>query len=79
MPACVSAEGRFLAPTLVFQGNNFKPAFRDGLPPGSSVYMDSKLTYINSEIFFIWFEEVYTSKGPWSEHLDFDGHCPHVS
>lgn len=46
-----NAEGMFLPPVLILKGVNKKQGFADGLPAGSSVQMNKKSSFINSEIF----------------------------
>lgn len=54
--SCCNAEGTFLPPVCILKGKNKKPEFEDGMPPGSIVYMNQKLAYIKTEIFFEWFK-----------------------
>lgn len=77
---CASAEGRFLPPAIIFKGKNLKPEFKDGLPPGSSVYMNPKSGYINSDLFLKWFkEEFIPRKATGRNILVLDGHYSHCS
>lgn len=76
--ACCNAEGNFLPPVLIFKGTYTKPQFFDGLPPGSGVYMNKKSSYINTEFFMKWFEEIFLhKKGPGKALLILDGHSSH--
>ncbi|KAK9711244.1 hypothetical protein QE152_g25573 [Popillia japonica] len=56
---CNNAEGIVLPPVLIIKGVNQKPEFLDGLPPGSTVYMNKKSAYINSGLFM----KCYTTHG----------------
>lgn len=76
--SCCNAQGNFLPPTLIYKGTYSKPQFSEGLPPGSQVFMNKKSSYINSELFMKWFEEVFLQqKGPGKALLILDGHSSH--
>lgn len=78
--ACCSAEGRFLPPSLIYKGKNLKPEFQDGLPSGSKVFMNPKSAYINSDIFLMWFKDVFLPRKALGRNiLILDGHCSHVT
>lgn len=78
--SCVNAEGYFLPPVLIFKGKNTKDEFCDGLPPGSSVFMNPKSSYINSDLFIKWFKECFLpKKTPGKGLLILDGHASHCN
>jgi len=47
-----NAARQFLPPVLIFREINKKEEFHDALPPGSDVYMNWKLSYIGTDLFF---------------------------
>lgn len=49
--ACVSPEGVYLPPFCIMKGKNLKKEYADGLFPADVVNMDTKLAYMNSDIF----------------------------
>lgn len=77
---CCSAEGTFLPPVLILKGVNKKQEFADGLPAGSSVQMNRKSSFINSEIFLYWLKEHFIPRKPAGKTLlIMDGHSSHCS
>lgn len=78
--ACCSAEGRFLPPVVIYKGKNLKMEFQDGLPPGSQVFMNPQSAYVNSDLFFRWFKDVFLPRKSLGRNvLILDGHCSHCS
>lgn len=78
--ACCSASGQFLPPTLIYKGVYKKPEFEYGLPPGSTVFMNPKSSYISADLFSKWFNEVFlVLKPPGNSVLILDGHASHCS
>lgn len=76
--SCCSAEGNFLPPVVIFKGVREKQEFRDGLPPGSKVFMNKKSSYISSELFLKWLQEHFVpKKPPGPTILILDGHASH--
>jgi hypothetical protein len=49
--ACCDAASQFLFPVLIFKGVNQKEDFDVGLPPGSEVHMNPKLSYTGTGLF----------------------------
>lgn len=77
---CCSADGTFLAPILILKGVNRKQEFADGLPAGSSVQMNKKSSFINSEIFLYWLREHFIPRKPAGKTLlIMDGHSSYCS
>lgn len=68
--ACCTAEGRFLPSSIILKEKNLKPEFRDGLPPGATIFMNQKSVHQ-----YVVFEMVRRgfcfTKGPRSKHFDF--------
>lgn len=78
--SCCSAEGYFLPPVLIFKGKNKKDEFLDGLPPGAGFLMNTKSSYINSDLFLKWFKEFFLpKKRPGKALLILDGHASHCN
>lgn len=76
--ACCNAQGNFMPPVLIYKGTYSKPQFSEGLPPGSQIFMNKKSSYINSELFMKWFEEIFLqNKSPGKALLILDGHSAH--
>lgn len=76
--ACCNAQGNFIPPVLIYKGAYSKPQFAEGLPPGSQVFMNKKSSYINSDLFLKWFNEVFLRhKNPRRTLLVLDGHSSH--
>ncbi|XP_026323303.1 uncharacterized protein LOC113232741 [Hyposmocoma kahamanoa] len=76
--ACCNAQGNFIPPVLIYKGTYSKPQFSEGLPPGSQVFMNKKSSYINSDLFMKWFEEVFLRhKSQRKTLLVLDGHSSH--
>ncbi|XP_069357516.1 uncharacterized protein [Maniola hyperantus] len=76
--ACCNAQGNFLPPVLIYKGTYSKPQFSEGLPPGSQVFMNKKSSYINTDLFMKWFEEIFLpAKGSGKALLIMDGHSSH--
>lgn len=76
--ACCNGLGNFLPPVLIYKGTYNKPQFSEGLPPGSQVYMNKKSSYINTDLFMKWFEEVFLRhKSSRMTLLILDGHSSH--
>lgn len=77
---CCNAEGTFLPPVLILKGVNKKQEFADGLPAGSSVHMNKKSSFINSQIFLYWLKEHFIPRKPAGKTiLIMDGHSSHCS
>lgn len=65
---------------LIFKGVRENPAFSNGLPPGSQIYMNPKSSYISSELFSKWLKEhFFPRKPPGKVLLVLDGHSTHRS
>lgn len=75
---CCNAVGNFLPPVLIIKGVNKKPAFEDGLPMGSKVYMNKKSAYMNTALFYKWLTEHFIPMKPHGKVLlMLDGHSSH--
>lgn len=78
--ACCNAEGNFIPPTCIFKGKYEKDEYRDGMPPGSNIYMCEKSAYVNSEIFIKWLKEQFVPRKPVGRVLlILDGHTSHTN
>lgn len=77
---CCNAEGNFLPPYCIFKGVYEKEEYKTGLPPGSTIRMNRKSAYINSEIFMHWLKHHFVPrKPPGKVLLILDGHSSHMS
>lgn len=77
---CCNAIGNFLPPVIIIKGVNKKSDFEEGLPPGSQIFMNRKLAYINSELFHKWLTEHFIPNKPNGKVLlILDGHSSHSS
>lgn len=75
---CCNAEGMFLPPVLIMKGVNRKPEFSDGLPSGSTIYMNKKSSFINTCLFLRWLKEHFIPRKPQGKTLlVLDGHTSH--
>ncbi|XP_018578361.1 uncharacterized protein LOC108916564 [Anoplophora glabripennis] len=78
--ACCNGEGVFLPPACVLKGKNEKPEYKDGMPPGSAIYMSQKSAYVTSEIFYLWLRNHFLPRKPVGTVLMIlDGHSSHCS
>ncbi|XP_050298737.1 uncharacterized protein LOC126737743 isoform X3 [Anthonomus grandis grandis] len=78
--SCCNAEGYYIPPTCIFKGKNKKAEFEDGMPPGSTVYMNEKSAYINTDIMFAWLKNQFIPRKPQGKVLLLlDGHARHCS
>lgn len=78
--ACCNAEGQYLPPAVIFKGIREKKDFSDGLPPGSTVFMNEKSSYISTDIFFKWLKDHFVPRKPQGKTLlILDGHASHVN
>lgn len=76
--ACCNAKGTFLSPTCVFKGKNEKSEWKDGMPPGSVIYMFQESAYIASDIFYLWLKDhLVPRKAEGTVVLILDGHSSH--
>ena len=79
--ACCNAEGVFLIiMKTIMKGKNKKQEYEDNMPPGSTVYMSQKSTYVNSSLFQEWLSEHFVPrKPPGDVILILDGHSSHCN
>lgn len=78
--ACANAEGVFLPPYCIMKGVNKKDEYKDGLPPGSTIKMNKKSAYMNSDLFTDWLcEHFIPRKPPGKVLLILDGHSSHMN
>ncbi|KAJ8938481.1 hypothetical protein NQ318_007117 [Aromia moschata] len=78
--ACNNAEGMFLPPVLILKGVRKNPDHLRGLPPGSDIYMNSRSSYVNSDLFLMWLKNHFAPrKGAGKCILILDGHVSHCS
>ncbi|KAJ8934493.1 hypothetical protein NQ318_012469 [Aromia moschata] len=64
--ACNNAEGIFLPPVIILKGVRENPDHLRGFPPGSDIYMNSRSSYVNSDLFLMWLKKSFcTTKGRW--------------
>lgn len=60
---------------LNLNGTYNRPQFAEGLPPGSKVLMNTKSTYINTDLLMKWFKEIFLPfKSTGKALLILDGH-----
>ena len=52
MITCCNAESVYLPLACIMKGKNKKPEYKDGMPPGSIVFMSKRSAYINTQLFF---------------------------
>ncbi|KAJ8977202.1 hypothetical protein NQ317_011213 [Molorchus minor] len=78
--ACNNAEGVFLPPVLIMKGVRSFDSRLNGLPQGTSIYMNKKFSYINSDLFLKWMKEIFLPRKPEGKVLlILDGHSSHAS
>lgn len=77
---CISAEGNYLPPYCIFKGKNKKKEWEDSMPPGSSIAMNAKSSYISTEIFTDWLVNHFVPRKPSGKVLlILDGHSSHMN
>lgn len=75
---CFNGEGNYIPPYCIIKGKNKKKEFSDGMPPGSTVMMNQKSAYMNSELFYDWLKTQFLPrKPPGKVILILDGHSSH--
>ncbi|CAH1961310.1 unnamed protein product [Acanthoscelides obtectus] len=78
--ACCNGEGTFLPPACVLKGKNEKAEYRDGMPPGSIIFMSQKSAYVTTDIFLLWLRNHFAPRKPeGTVVLILDGHSSHCS
>ncbi|XP_068081804.1 uncharacterized protein [Anabrus simplex] len=78
--ACCNAEGNFIPPACILKGKRKKPEWEDGLPNGSTVYMNEKSGYVTSDIFMSWLKDHFIPRKQQGKVVLFlDGHASHCT
>ncbi|KAK9688573.1 DDE superfamily endonuclease [Popillia japonica] len=73
-------KGMFLPPACVLKGKNEKAEYKDGIPPGSIIFMSQKSAYVTTEIFLLWLRNHFAPRKPEGTGvLILDGHSSHCS
>ncbi|CAH1986625.1 unnamed protein product [Acanthoscelides obtectus] len=57
-------EELFLPPACIFEGENKKSEYSDGMPPGTQVFMSEKSAYITSALFLEWLRSHFVQRKP---------------
>ncbi|XP_044764486.1 MFS-type transporter clz9-like [Coccinella septempunctata] len=78
--ACCNGEGMFLPPACVLKGKNEKAEYKDGMLPGSIIFMSQKSAYVTTDIFHLWLRNHFAPRKPdGTVVLILDGHSSHCS
>lgn len=87
--ACISANGSFLPPFIVFKGSAVQARWTSENAFPGTLYSTSKNGWMEEPLFFNWFETMFVksietlriskNKPNQTAVLLFDGHCSHIS